>query len=301
MFLTSQSFFYQKDEDEDEAWVVGESKRIPQYVVFVFVAGLAGADTRMHSGPPFTRRSVRHSGVFSSLRDRCTCDHLWEKHMKRKWGEVIGDAAYRESFEPGTENGENQLKKSGLPVHSTMAWYLNLETGEFWFPAQNGHAGFMLSCYDAKLSYDSKTDTFQARYSPDGRRMTEENISWDRLRVPPVDTCSYDLHSSDSLLDLKPGDHIEIQWRKTKEFPYGWWYGVVVHMESCGGTKTHCRCLYTDTVMLTFKQYLSSSRWRKTSINRKDHREVGNEADGFYGGIRKLYKEEEISKWKRLS
>ena len=59
------------------------------------------------------------------------------------------------------------------------------------------------------------------RYSPHGRRTTEENISWDRLRGPPVDTPSYDLHISDSLLDLKPGDHIEIQWRRNKEFPYG--------------------------------------------------------------------------------
>ncbi|GMI79621.1 hypothetical protein like AT2G32560 [Hibiscus trionum] len=284
------------------------------------------------------------AGVCYSLRDRCTSDHFWEKHMKQKWGKVIGDAAYREwqwhiaskmrpqnqnlldsnkqqsflgsfteichflsrfSFKPRAENGENQLKKSDLPVDSIMARYLSLETGEFWFPAQvynreNGHAGFMLSCYDAKLSYDSKTDTFQARYSPHGRRTAEENISWDRLRVPPVDTCSYDLHISDSLLDLKPGDHIEIQWRKSKEFPYGWWYGVVGHMESCHGNENHCRCLYTDTVMLEFKQYPANSRWRKTEINRKDHREVGNEADGFYGGIRKLYKEEEVSMWKSL-
>lgn len=28
---------------------------------------------------------------------------------------------------------------------------------------QNGHVGFMLSCYDAELSYDPQTDTFQAR------------------------------------------------------------------------------------------------------------------------------------------
>jgi hypothetical protein len=35
-------------------------------------------------------------------------------------------------------------------------------------------------------------------------------------------------------------------------------------------------------------------------INRKDHREEGNEADGFYGGIRKLYNVEEIAKWKLL-
>ena len=29
---------------------------------------------------------------------------------------------------------------------------------------QNGHVGFMLSCYDAQLCYDSSTDTFEARY-----------------------------------------------------------------------------------------------------------------------------------------
>lgn len=28
---------------------------------------------------------------------------------------------------------------------------------------QNGHVGFMLSCYDAELCYDQKTNTFQAR------------------------------------------------------------------------------------------------------------------------------------------
>ncbi|XP_039029205.1 uncharacterized protein LOC120163305 [Hibiscus syriacus] len=49
------------EEDEDEAQVVGESKRRTQYVVFVvFVDGLAEVDPRMHSGPPFVRRSVRH-------------------------------------------------------------------------------------------------------------------------------------------------------------------------------------------------------------------------------------------------
>ncbi|XWS58997.1 hypothetical protein CRYUN_Cryun08bG0082400 [Craigia yunnanensis] len=276
--------------------------------------------------------------VCSSFRERCTSDHLWEKHMKQKWGKVIGGAVYREWqwhiasrkrpnlsgpskqkgflvslsnmwpfswFIPNLQSSSNQQKKSDFPADSIMSWYLSLETGKFWFPAQvynreNGHAGFMLSCYDAKLSYDSKTDTFQARYSPHGRLTTEENISWDRLRVPPVDTPSYDLHISDSLLDLKPGDHIEIQWRRNTEFPYGWWYGVVGHLESCDGNEDHCHCQCADTVKLEFNQYPASSRWRKTMINRKDHREVGNEADGYYGGIRKLYKEEEISMWKRL-
>lgn len=58
--------------------------------------------------------------------------------------------------------------------------------------------------------------------------------------------------------------------------------------------------LVTDMMVLEFNQYPAGSQWRQTIINRKEHREVGNEADGFYGGIRKLYKEEEIAMWKSL-
>lgn len=32
------------------------------------------------------------------------------------------------------------------------------------FEVQNGHVGFMLSCYDAHLSYGSNTDDFVARF-----------------------------------------------------------------------------------------------------------------------------------------
>lgn len=54
----------------------------------------------------------------------------------------------------------------------------------------------------------------------------------------------------------------------------------------------------TDMVMLEFSQYSAGSRWRKTAINRKSHEEAGNEADGYYGGLRKLYKADEIVRWK---
>ncbi|XP_057795061.1 uncharacterized protein LOC131011296 isoform X2 [Salvia miltiorrhiza] len=33
-----------------------------------------------------------------------------------------------------------------------------------WMKLQNGHVGFMLSCYDAQLSYGSTSDNFVARY-----------------------------------------------------------------------------------------------------------------------------------------
>ncbi|XP_044504552.1 F-box protein At2g32560-like [Mangifera indica] len=274
------------------------------------------------------------AGVCSSLRDRCTSDHLWKRHMEQKWGKLIGDAAYREWQWHVVSNKRASLQKqtkqkgfftslynllpfswnrpkmeknceprSSLPADSIMAWYVSLESGKFWFSAQvynreNGHAGFLLSCYDAELSYDSRTNTFRARYTNLGRRTNEENISWNRLRAPPTDTPSNVLHISDCLDDLKPGDHIEIQWRRNKEFPYGWWYGVVGHLESCDRNGNHCHCHCSDMMVLEFNQYPAGSQWRQTMINRREHREVGNEINGFYGGIRKLYKEEEIAIWK---
>ncbi|XP_038694491.1 F-box protein At2g32560-like isoform X1 [Tripterygium wilfordii] len=280
------------------------------------------------------------AGVCSSLRERCVSNHLWEKHMKQKWGGLMGPAAHREwqwylacrdsaNLRQGKQRGLTRLlsivwpfwwvgsrvvdsttyskQTSYLPVDSIMSWYLALETGKFWFPAQvynreNGHVGFMLSCYDAELSYDPRTDTFQARYPPHGRRAIaiETNVPWERLRAPPVDSSPHDLHISDCLNELCPGDHIEIQWRRNKEFPYGWWYGVVGHLESCDGNETYCRCHNNDTVALEFNHYTPGSRWRRTTISRKEHREEGNEADGFYGGIRKLKSNEEISIWRRL-
>ncbi|KAL7174409.1 hypothetical protein ACSBR2_033632 [Camellia fascicularis] len=278
------------------------------------------------------------ASVCNSLRDKCTSDRLWERHMKQKWGRIIGPAAHREwqshtasrkdcgfldrSQRRGLikslshlwplslirSNFDNISKRnSSLPVDSIMSWYIALETGKFWFPAQvynreNGHVGFMLSCYDAELCYDPRTDTFQARYPPHGRRPValENCVTWDRLRAPPIDTSPHDLHDSDCLNELCPGDHIEIQWRRNKEFPYGWWYGVVGHLESCDGSDNYCSCHESGTVVLEFNQYAPGSRWRRTFLNRKNHREEGNEADGFYGGVRKLHNKDEISTWREL-
>ena len=275
------------------------------------------------------------ASVCTSLRERCMSDHLWEKLMDNKWGRIVGPSAYREwqwyiasrkgsaffnQRNPGGLMGYlNQLwpvalirssfsNKNNFPLlNSTMSFYFALESGKFWFPGQiynreNGHIGFMLSCYDAELRYDQQTDTFEARYPPHGRRASpiESGVTWDRLRAPPVDTSPHDLHTSDCLNELKPGDQIEIQWRRNKEFPYGWWYGVVGHLETCDGNANYCRCHDNDTAVLEFNQYSVGSRWRKTSIDRKHHREEGNEADGFYAGIRKLCSNEEISTWKRM-
>uniref|UniRef100_A0A0A9H1Z2 F-box domain-containing protein n=1 Tax=Arundo donax TaxID=35708 RepID=A0A0A9H1Z2_ARUDO len=295
--------------------------------------------------PPPELRSM--ATVCRSMRERCRGDHLWQRHMSEKWGRVLGRAARDEwkthlasASEAGgmarcasgggakrrrwlaalscvcpvvswmrlRADGGSGGKSSG-PVldDSIMSWYLSMESGKFWFPAQvynreHGHVGFMMSCYDAELSYDFHTDTFRARYPPHGRRtvVLEDGVQWDRVRAPPVDTLAHDLHASDCLHELQPGDHIEIQWRRNKEFPYGWWYGAVGHLESCDGNEHFCRCHLSDTVMLEFNQYTPGSRWRQALVNRKDHREEGNEGDGFYGGIRKLRSKDDISKWRQL-
>ncbi|PKU73894.1 F-box protein At2g26850-like [Dendrobium catenatum] len=278
------------------------------------------------------------SGVCSYLRERCTSDHLWKRHMKEKWSRVVGEEAWRKwemqvalrrDFDVGEETGGVRSKgwmgwlgclwplswlkrkmEDGrkpwriLPVDSLISFYQALESGRFYFPAQvynreNGNAGFLLSCYDAEISYNSRTNKFYARYPPHGKRVPAiEEVTWERVRAP-IGTSAHDLHISDCLTELNPGDHIEIQWRRNKKFPFGWWYGVVGHLEVCDRDEHRCCCHASDTIVLEFNHYAPGSRWRRKIINRKEYREDGNE-DGFYGGIRKVQKKEEISVWKQF-
>ncbi|XP_020596493.1 F-box protein At2g26850-like [Phalaenopsis equestris] len=273
------------------------------------------------------------SGVCRDLREMCTSDHLWKRHVMEKWSRVIGEAAWRKwelqdklrrNLYVGDESGgvssmgwmewlgcvwplawlkrriEGGRKlKSIMTVDSLFSFYLALESGRFSFPAQvynrqNRNAGFLLSCYDAEISYNSRTNKFYARYPPHGKIVPAiEEVTWDRVRAP-IGTSAHDLHISDCLTELNPGDHIEVQWRRSKEFPYGWWYGVVGHLEVCDRSENRCGCYDNDNIVLEFNHYAPGSRWRKKIINRNEHREDGSE-DGFYGGIRKVQKKEDIS------
>nr|CAB3478621.1 unnamed protein product [Digitaria exilis] len=219
--------------------------------------------------------------VCAELRDRCSGDALWGRHLRGKWGRVLGAAA-RKEWEAGL--GAMATRRAGAtrparrrswvvdslacawpfswiacrllkvddaavapapgavaaepapapvpaatPTDTMAVWYRALECGEFWFPAQvynrevDGHVGFVLSCYDAHLRYDRRTDTFTARYPPHGRKPAkeEDGVQWSRIRAPPVSTPAHYLHATDCLEALRPGDHFEIQWRKNKDFPYG--------------------------------------------------------------------------------
>lgn len=57
--------------------------------------------------------------------------------------------------------------------------------------------------------------------------MIEGGIEWHRIRAPTVETPSNVLHISECLDELKPGDHVEIQWRRNKDFPYGMLFKII--------------------------------------------------------------------------
>ncbi|TKY62713.1 F-box protein [Spatholobus suberectus] len=272
----------------------------------------------------------RVAQVCTYLWHRSRSDALWEKQIKQKWGGLLGDVALQEwlwhtSKIINTESlllKQNQSGSCGsfsgvwpfLSFHSylenfinlislfkncpKMALYICLESGRFWFPVQV-YKTANLCCYDAIVSYDSRTDTFQARSPTGGWRMIEGNIQWDRLRLSPVETSPRIFYMSNCMNDLKPGDQIEIQMRRRKDSPYNWGYAVVGHLETCDEDVNHCHCQYSDMLVVEFKQYQLENRWRRSVLNRNVYEEQGSRLSWF-GGIRKLDKEEEIERWNNL-
>ncbi|KAI4325611.1 hypothetical protein MLD38_030993 [Melastoma candidum] len=247
------------------------------------------------------------SAVCSSLRVMCRSDRLWEKHVELKWGRVIGEGARVEwegwvvaesrgrrtrgltrrkalwdlasrlrGFSWIRDKSRNGVEGKGqdlLPPDSVMSPYLSLESNQLCFPAQvynreNGHSGFMLSCYGAHICYDSLTEKFRARYSSQGGRQTvEDGIPLNRIRSPP-EFCEM----RDAMLNVD----------------------TYLCIAGFGAGR-----MATYSMALEFNHYPIGSRWRKV-VNRKKHPEEGDQVTGFYGRIRKLKRIEEITKWKNL-
>ncbi|KAL2611248.1 hypothetical protein R1flu_022940 [Riccia fluitans] len=263
---------------------------------------------------------------------KCTSDRLWRMLFQEKWGKLIDPETYSEWKRESTSvyasrhwmklrSGRNS--KAGervcrspmvLPTDSFMAWYMALEKGQLEFRAQirnrdYNNPGFMISCYDGKVKYDRSADSFKARY-PTRPAGEEVGISWSRLRSPPVDGSPGDLCVVESLQQLNPGDHVEVQWRHSPLHRYGWWYARVGHARTCqefrvgdsiDGTDEirPCRCHLEDTVRFEFNQYSTTSRWQEAVLDRWDHQEVEVKGKGVYGGIRKLVNSQEIFAWRQ--
>ncbi|CAJ1967746.1 unnamed protein product [Sphenostylis stenocarpa] len=268
------------------------------------------------------------SKVCVSLKGKCESDHFWENHIKHKWGRVIGDAVYKEWLwhitiaRDGILLKNQHTNQTGSMGSFTGVWpnlylgsylehckvlngqrsnnfmmslYFSLESGRFWFPAQV-YKGLMI--HNALVNYDPQSNTFQARYQSGGWRCIGKNIEWDMVRAPSVDSSPYGMHVSHCLENLKPEDHIEIQWRPSTQCPYDWWYAVIGHLDSCN--ENRCECQYSDTLMVEFRQYPEESNMRRVKLCRKRSGEEGDRISGCYGGIRKLHNEDEIQTWKKL-
>ncbi|KAL6598782.1 hypothetical protein ACP70R_046042 [Stipagrostis hirtigluma subsp. patula] len=227
---------------------------------------------------------------------------------RRRWLAALSCVCPVVSWMRSRADGGSDGKSSGPALDdSVMSWYLSMESGKFWFTAQvynreHGHVGFMMSCYDAELSYDFHTDTFRARYPPHGRRTVVMGSSGTgsghlqltllRMISMPPTACM----NSGLAITLR----FSGEGTRNSHMAGGMELLPVGHLESCDGNEHFCRCHLSDTVVLEFNQYTPGSRWRQALINRKDHREEGNEGDGFYGGVRKLRSKDDISKWKQL-
>ncbi|XP_029130270.1 F-box protein At2g32560 [Cajanus cajan] len=269
------------------------------------------------------------SKVCVSLKGRCQSDDFWKTNIKEKWGRVIGEAVYKEwewhitiakqgnllnqrtnnqIGSLGSFNGvwPNLHLRSYLEDHKVlngqrsnnffMSLYFSLDSGIFWFPAQV-YKGLMV--HNALVSYDSQSDTFQARYQSGGWRCLGKNIEWDMVRIPTLDSPPYAMHISDCLDDLKPEDHIEVQWRGNTQCPYDWWYAVIGHLDACQ-KGIYCQCHCSETLIVEFRQYPETSGMRRIRLSRKKYEEQAERTGGFYGGIRKLHNEDEIETWKNL-
>ncbi|KAK4281963.1 hypothetical protein QN277_013400 [Acacia crassicarpa] len=270
------------------------------------------------------------SEACSVLRKRCSGDDLWEEHIKRKWGPVIGEVVYNEwkwhiasakedntlriyqNGSLGTFSGDwpflslgsylddSEMLRGSLSNYFMKSLYFSVESGKFWFPAQIYRANRFLCCHHGLLSYDSETDSFQARKQSGGWELIGKSIGWDKVRATPVETPPNALHVS-HLSNLKPGDHIEIQFRTSRQTFYDWWHATIEHLETCNEHGNHCGCDQSEVVVVEFKQYSPVvSQMRRLVLTKNNYQEHDDGMGRLFGGIRKIHSQQQIDTWKSL-
>lgn len=167
--------------------------------------------------------------------------------------------------------------------------------------------GFSMSCMIAKVSWESKTQSYMASYVS-ASHVLPERISYDesnRLRfcpasaaaqlqpelAPPTALEIYPYRVLQGLEGLRVGASVELQWKMQMGSPFGWWYGVVEQMErNCGEEGT-------AAVTITFRHFPANSRWYRLRVVVGDGVMRRCAIGGYHGGIRAVTPEED-KQWK---
>ncbi|CAK9869556.1 unnamed protein product [Sphagnum jensenii] len=176
---------------------------------------------------------VHMAVVCQDLRKRCRNDHLWQHLFHQKWARIAGPSGFRKwqqhlttsSQQAGVGAVDRSLRLWGWPLSCLWPFsWLNLQGQQpvtspapnslmaWYWALESGTFWFPAQVYN-QLSYDHHSDSFCARYRPHGpwTIVVEEN----------------------------------------KDFPYGWWYGVVGHVETCSWESHHCYCYLNGSLQVT--------------------------------------------------
>ncbi|CAJ1380785.1 unnamed protein product [Effrenium voratum] len=166
--------------------------------------------------------------------------------------------------------------------------------------------GFCMSAMTAKVSWEQKTRCYVASYVSASHVVPERIPTSEvhRLRfcppnvrdqlqpelAPPRVSEIYAFRVYAGLEGLQVGRGVELQWKMQVGSPFGWWHGVVEHVERKGATAA---------VTLTFGHFPQHSRWYRLRVVVGDGvmRRCG--IGGYHGGIRSCTAAEE-KHWMRF-
>ena len=263
----------------------------------------------------------------------CNSNYLWKCLYNQRWGNIcnLATASVTVPFQSAVNKTDFSWKlfyKDVLFGNTALnVQVLNRETSR--------NLEFTMSAYDAKVTYRIELNSYHCTYLRDGRGLVCETVDRQQLRPIPKDlenkTSKYDpfqlyldpntKYHKQNQLSWKEGQGVEIQWKRHKDHPFGWWYGEIskiwhdtkattgkvgdlVHIQMPGLSQSEM-ILMEDTntddndnnnvandkkvltkVTVIFEQYKKESCWHQVTVvvgSKEDVRSMG----GWVGGIRR--------------
>jgi len=213
------------------------------------------------------------------LRIQCSDPRLWKILWIRKWSFLKTIVESSGKFE--------ECKMDKYQFGKTMKGEL-----KFWVSIHNREstANFLLSCYNATVTYLSKSKCFEAVYWEQNEisKVAERiPISDAKLKIRGIPLHRIEDPSIQQKRDhtLQPGEPIEVQWRKFNGHPWGWWYGKVGVIDD-----TFCQ--------LIFPLYEPGSFWYTVVVDLEQGTpQIVSYSGGFIGGVRRVENEHK-EQWK---